>query len=557
MGVTARVALVTLCSAYLVVNVYARLNVLFIVVDDLRPQLSCYGYPNMVTPNIDNFATKSVTFERAYVQQGVCSPSRTSFMTGRRPDTTHVFDLKTYFRNTTGNFSTIPEYFKNNGYISQSSGKIFHPGIASGKTDDYPASWSFPAYHAPTEKYAIQKVCPGSGGTLYRTARCPVNVTQQPGGSLPDIQNADFAIQFLQNRSEDQKPFFLGMGFMKPHLPFRFPIEYLDLYPLSKVAPAPNPNYPLLLPEVAWSPWPELRVYDDIVALNVSFPYGPVPPEYALLLRQAYSAAVTYIDAQVGRIMAALDTLGLANNTIVTFHGDHGWQLGEHQEWCKHDNFEITTRVPMFVYIPGTTAPKAPPGQLFPFFDPFEALRSDYKAPAMTSGRLSTDALVEAVDLFATLSELAGLPVPPLCPPDSSQVELCTEGYSLVPLIRNLTTSPSNSSFQWKSAAFSQYPRPSATIQHNSDLPNLDDIRIMGYTMRTDEHRYTEWVAYDPVTFTANWTQVYARELYVHSSDPEENYNVADAPLYTQLLTQLSQQLRRGWRAALPAMAES
>ncbi|KAK7500511.1 hypothetical protein BaRGS_00008086, partial [Batillaria attramentaria] len=302
---------------------HARPNVLFLVVDDLRPKLGCYGESNMVTPNLDNFATKSIMFERAYVQQAVCSPSRTSFLTGRRPDTTHIFDLQTYFRNITGNFTTLPQHFKNNGYVTQSSGKIFHHGVASGGNDDFPYSWTFPAFHAPAEKYHASKVCPGPDGKKYNFARCPVDVKTMPYGSLEDIQNTDFAISFLQNRSEDLKPFFLGLGFHKPHLPFKYPQEYLSLYPMSRINLAPDPFYPPWLPEVAYAPWGELRGFDDIEMLNLSWPFGPIPVEYQLKLRQSYSAATTYTDAQVGRILQALDQYGFANNTIITFHGDH------------------------------------------------------------------------------------------------------------------------------------------------------------------------------------------------------------------------------------------
>lgn len=207
----------------------------------------------------------------------------------------------------------------------------------------------------------------------------------------------------------------------------------------------------------------------------------------------------------------------------------------------------------MLIYIPGVTSKKTSPGNTFPFTDALqERPTSNRQFAAPLNANLSTDALVEAVDLFATLSELAGLEVPPICPPVSSRVLLCTEGSSLVPVIQNVTGSLNDGPLKWKSAVFSQYSRPSDHIQHNSDLPDLADIRIMGYTMRTDQHRYTEWVAYDPKTFTADWSHVYARELYVHTTDPDENYNVVDIEMYKALVIQLSRQLRDGWRNAWP-----
>ncbi|KAK7473861.1 hypothetical protein BaRGS_00034912, partial [Batillaria attramentaria] len=300
-------------------------NVLFLVVDDLRPKLGCYGDSGMVTPNIDNLASRSVRFERAYVQQALCNPSRSSFLTSRRPDTTRIFDLVTYFRRVSGNFTTLPQHFKNNGYITQSVGKIFHPGSASGGTDDYPYSWTFPAYHPPTEKNMLGKVCPGADGQLHRYFVCPVaNLSEVPGKSLPDIGVADFAVEFLQNRTKQpEQPFFLAVGFHKPHLPFRYPQQYQDLYPLSKLHLAQDNFFPSWLPPVAWNDFFALRSSEDVAALNMSWPYGPMPEDFQMKMIQSYSAATSYTDAQLGRVLEALDKAGFANNTIISFHGDH------------------------------------------------------------------------------------------------------------------------------------------------------------------------------------------------------------------------------------------
>ncbi|KAK7097566.1 iduronate 2-sulfatase-like [Littorina saxatilis] len=530
-----------------VVLAATRPNVLFLVVDDLRPKLGCYGETNMVTPNIDQLAAKSVRFERAYVQQAVCSPSRTSFLTGRRPDTTRIFDLVHYFRKVAGNYTTLPQHFKNNGYVTQSVGKIFHPGSASGGTDDYPYSWTYPAYHAPTVKYTGKKICPGPDGKLTHSAVCPVDLKTVPGGSLPDIQNTDFTIDFLKNRSMDHKPFFVGMGYHRPHLPFAYPKEYLDLYPMSNIRLPPNPYYPPWLPEVAWVPYGELKSYDDVNAMNIST-FGIVSPEYTLKLRQSYSAAASYTDAQVGRVLQALDQYGLADNTIITFHGDHGWQLGDHGEWCKHTNFDIATRIPMLVHVPGVTANKVRRGKMYPFHD---ALGEQFQSkPNSQQSELVSDSLVEAVDLYATISELAGVDIPSTCPDNSLDVAFCTEGASLVPIIKNLTSS-TGSLTSWKPAVFSQYPR--AKVVPTNEAP---DTPIMGYTMRTDGHRYTEWIAYNHTTFTADWSKVYARELYIYSNDPDEDVNVAEVPAFQDLATSLSQQLRAGWRKALPTLTK-
>ena len=216
-------------------------------------------------------------------------------------------------------------------------------------------------------------------------------------------------------------------------------------------------------------------------------------------------------------------------------------------------------------YVPGVTAAKLPPGKSFPFRDALAAAGREKpnndqdQQPGPDS--LTTESLVEAVDIYATLSDLAGLDVPPTCPPDPFRVSFCTEGYSFAPLILNVrTTSPVKPSktaktgaVQWKKAVFSQYPRPSFLPARNTISPALESIRIMGYTMRTQTQRYTEWVAYQPATFSANWSHVYATELYDYAKDPEGDYNVADVPAYSQVVAQLAQRLREGWRKALPA----
>ncbi|KAK7096780.1 iduronate 2-sulfatase-like [Littorina saxatilis] len=689
---------VSVCGFFTFAAEAKRPNVLFIVVDDLRTALGCYGNKIMSTPNIDNLAKKSVKFERAYVQQAFCGPSRTSFLTGRRPDTTRLYDNFSYWRKHAGNFTTLPQHFKQNGYFTQSVGKVFHPGKASNHSDDYPLSWSVPAFHPPTQQYKQARVCPGKDGKLYKNVVCPVTVSESPGGSLPDIQSSDFAVEFLENRtSQGEQPFFLAVGFHKPHIPLKFPKEYLDLYPMSDIHLAPNPTFPLWLPAVAWNPWTDIRERDDVKALNVSFPFGPVPPSLQLKMRQAYYAATSYMDAQVGKVLAALDKHGFADNTIITFLGDHGWSLGEHQEWSKYSNFDVSTRVPLLFYVPRVTSPVDTPGNNFPFqdvisisnFPKAQSLReynphqaAQIKSQMLTrlkgvrrfkrfmdahyeimkrndslgspaalssfpvggSGRsvlgkphpqqdlvivnggwrrifqgnvlpfvtrvntgektraapkaslnyrlsmhvdkhislhshpqreeeasdypLSTSALVELVDVFPTLAELAGLQVPDTCPPDPFNVLLCTEGSSLVPVIMNVTrtyaasnpeagilsdpslNSRSSDLTSWKKAAFSQFPRPDVKPQSNSDKPKLKDIRIMGYSMCTDMYRYTEWIEFDPNSFRGNWSNVYAKELYLHRSDAMEDHNVAYYPEQMQLVETLSETLRNGWRYA-------
>ncbi|KAK0149910.1 Iduronate 2-sulfatase [Merluccius polli] len=197
-------------------------HVLFIMADDLRTTLGCYGDPLVKTPNIDQLASKSQVFLNAYAQQAVCGPSRTSMLTSRRPDTTRLYDFYSYWRVNAGNYTTLPQYFKSQGYNTMSVGKVFHPGIASNFTDDYPYSWSVPPYHPPSFRYEKEKMCKGEDGALHANLLCAVNVTEQPGGTLPDLESTAEAIRLLRGRSDDA-PFFLAVGFHKPHIPFRIP----------------------------------------------------------------------------------------------------------------------------------------------------------------------------------------------------------------------------------------------------------------------------------------------------------------------------------------------
>ncbi|RUS75336.1 hypothetical protein EGW08_016903 [Elysia chlorotica] len=465
-------------------------NVLFLVVDDLRPTLGCYGDTIMNTKNIDNLASKSVLFEEAYVQEAVCGPSRISFLTSRRPDTTLLYDFFSYWRVHAGNYTTLPQHFKEHGYITQSVGKVFHPGRASNFSDDSPYSWTNKPYHPSTFQYKMSKVCPNKDGSLGMNIVCPVEVDKMPEKTLPDLQSADFTVNFLKNmsKSKEKKPFFLAVGFHKPHVPLKYPKEYKDLYPLSKIRLAPHHTLPLRLPLVAWNPWNDVRSRDDVQALNVSFPFGPMPEHFQLLMRQSYYAATSYMDVQVGRVLAALEENGFANNTIISFVGDHGWSLGEHQEWSKFSLFRAATRVPLLISIPGVTHSRpwetSRRGEkLFSFLDPFRDSKSDsskyndslnatesyqgldvFRSKGQAFGRkfvtvgdvvkkyvnsdvtlpFKTKALVELVDLFPTLAEAAGLPTLPLCPKDPFNTMLCTEGASLMPLIKNITQKSSS-----------------------------------------------------------------------------------------------------------------
>lgn len=522
-----------------------RSNVLFVVADDLRTSLGCYGDTLAKSPNIDQLASKSQSFLNAYAQQAVCAPSRTSMLTSRRPDTTRLYDFNSYWRVHSGNYTTLPQHFKSEGYYTMSVGKVFHPGIASNHTDDYPYSWSIPAYHPFSFRFEKQKVCKGEDGQLHANLLCAVNVTEQPGGTLPDLETTDEAVRLLKSRARNGDPFFLAVGFHKPHIPFRIPQEYLSLYPLDEMVLAPDPDVPKRLPPVAYNPWTDVRKREDVQKLNVSFPYGPIPKDFQLRIRQHYYAAVSYMDAQVGRLLSTLDALGLTDSTMVVFTSDHGWSLGEHGEWAKYSNFDVATRVPLIMFVPGVTAAHSLPGEsTFPFIDVLRQPEHSF-----TNGRVIQN-MVELVDIFPTVSIMAGLPAPEHCPDVSFQVALCTEGRNLAHTFHHKERGKNA-----ELIAFSQYPRPADTPQNNSDLPDLQDIKVMGYSLRSWDYRYTLWLGFNPRSFQVNVSDVHGGELYMLADDPGQDKNIygdldhsvgmkmASLPHDASLLTRMSLQL--------------
>jgi len=452
-----------------------RPNILFVAVDDLRPELGCYGAKTILTPNIDRIARDGMVFLRAYCQQAVCSPSRTSLMTGARPDTTKVWDLVTHFRDAMPTQPTVAEHFKNNGYFVQGMGKIFHGGY------DDPRSWSVP-WQTPQ---AVTYASPDSERTADTAARSKQGKAPRgpafegidvPDNTFRDGKTADLAVATLRELSKKSQPFFLAVGFSKPHLPFISPKKYWNMYDPKEIKLAANPYRPKNAPEYALTTSGELRNYAGIPA------QGSMPDDLALKLKHGYYAASSYMDAQLGKVLDELERLGLRKNTIVVLWGDHGWKLGEHGEWCKHSNVENDTNAPLVMSVPG-----------------------------MKQAGKRSRALVEFVDIYPTLADLAGLPLP-----------AHLEGVSFKRLLDN----PER---KWKSAAFSQYPRG----------------KIMGYSMRTDRYRLTVWVARE------DHSKVESVELYDHQTDPQENTNVAQSQ--PELVQTLMGQWKKGWRGAKPS----
>ncbi|XP_046555768.1 iduronate 2-sulfatase-like [Haliotis rubra] len=451
----------------------------------------------MYTPNLNRLARSSLVLQRSYVSQAICSPSRTSVLTGRRPDTTRVWDLKHYWRIVGGNFTTIPQYFKENGYRTVGMGKIFHPGKrASGNND--PISW--------TDPYFLGKDDYPSNRLLWQA----VTEAEERRTPLIDTQIADFAVKTLNDvapkAKSGEQPFFVAVGFHKPHTPWNYPERFEKYYPLDSLQLPDNYFAPVGMPAFAWHNFSRLGTYKnvrpynlhDVGSINYTF-----PKNLTLIMRRAYYSSISFTDYNVGRVVQELENLGLANDTIVSFWGDHGWQLGEHCEWQKETVFELAARAPMMVKVPG-----------------------------LTDNGIVTSQLVEFVDLFPTLVDLAGLPKMKLCPENSSQILLCTEGKSFVPLFKNPNITG------WKKAAFSQFPH---------DKNGRNGLDVMGYSIRTDRYRYTEWATFKP-HLRPEWDKLRGVELYDHGIDPEENRNRAQEPSYTNLRSQLSKQLRAGWR---------
>jgi arylsulfatase A-like enzyme len=444
-----------------------RKNVLFIGIDDLRPKLRCYGDRSAKTPNIDRLASKSLLFERAYCQQAVCAPSRASLLTGLRPDTTKVYDLKTSFRKTVPNAVSLPELFKLDGYHSESIGKIFH---GDPLTLD-PQSWSVPEQMPillKRDQYVLAKNKDDADPWKKTSALERVDV---PDSAYRDGQIADAALEALARLRS--RPFFLGVGFNKPHLPFAAPSRYWDLYNPADLPVAPNPYLAEDAPAHALQAYSELRSYGDYPEK------GPMPEHKVRAALHGYYACVSYIDAQIGKLLDAMDRLDLARNTVIALWGDHGWHLGEQDYWGKTTNFEVCVRAPLLISVPGE------------------------------KGGQRTRALTEFVDIYPTLAEACSLPRP-----DS------LEGLSLMPLFRDPRRS-------WKKAAFSQYPRTGG---------------IMGYSMRTERYRFTEWL-----NGKGDREGV---ELYDHDRDPNETRNIAGQ--HRELVSNLAAVRRAGWRSALP-----
>jgi arylsulfatase A-like enzyme len=407
----------------------------------------------MTTPNLDRLAARGVRFDRAYCNIAVCGASRASLMKGLRPTPARFTSYLTWAEKDAPDAVSLPMVFKQNGYRTVSNGKIYH------HSEDDSAAWSRPAWRpgqssiwwALPENRALKSEASGRG-PAYEAA-------DQPDELYPDHKICDRTLADLRRLAKQDKPFFLACGFYRPHLPFVAPKKYWDLYPTGGIALPDNMFFPRGLPRAFNYTWGEMRAYYGIPKT------GPVSDETAVTLIRGYYACVSFIDAQVGRLLDELEELGVADKTIIVLWGDHGWQLGEHGFWCKHTNFEVASRTPLLIAAPGV------------------------------EGGRTCRRLVEYIDIYPTLCDLASLPKPGHL-----------QGQSLAPLLADVEA-------EHKEAVITRHGG--------------------GDAVRTDRHRYMEMR-------TKNGAgPLLGVGLFDLAKDPDENRNVAEDPAYAEVRDRL------------------
>jgi arylsulfatase A-like enzyme/GH35 family endo-1,4-beta-xylanase len=466
-------------------------NILFIAIDDLKPTIGAFGDDLAHTPNIDLLAEQATVFLNNHTQQAVCGPSRASLMTGKRPDYTKVRDLKTKMRDMVPEIVTIPQYFKNQGYKTIGLGKIFDPRCVDEFRDkpswsvpfmpehkfEYPNDFGPPAmgfYQDPKIKLYIQKLrneakangIKNLGKYLRDTFKPPFEKTDAPDDAYVDGALAMYANKFLDEyKPESNEPFFLAVGFKRPHLPFTAPKKYWDMYNPSKFEIAKFQQNSKNGPSIAYHSSGELRSY---ITPEISYEISKnnrviLSDEFQKELIHGYYASTSFIDAQIGKIVDKLKETGLHKNTIIVIWGDHGWHLGDHGLWNKHSNFEQATRSPLVI------------------FDPRVNEKIQIKSPT------------EFVDIFPTLCAATGLKIPENL-----------DGKNLMPLVRGEQISV-------KPFAVSQWTNAKKT----------------GYSFRTDRYRYTVWLNGKKSTDPVFEEDIFAEELYDYRTDPAETINLA------------------------------
>ncbi|MEL6111091.1 MAG: sulfatase [Planctomycetota bacterium] len=448
-----------------------RPNVLLILVDDLKPTIGCYGDSIAKTPNFDKLAARGIRFDAAYCNQAVCAPSRFTLMLGSHSTSTGLYGLGSQLRQIVPNSVTMPQHFATHGYHTESLGKIFH--IGHGNYGD-PESFSVPHFHEKVIEY-VEPESTG-GGKLTREEAYFTNqklgqIKSLPRGAAyedPSVEDDAYAdgrvaaetIRRLQNakqrRVEKGTPFFIAAGFARPHLPFSAPRKYWEMYDPSTLPMPDVEELPKDSPAVAGKRGGEITNFEPVPEdRNASF-----SPELKRRLIHGYYASTSYVDAQIGKVIDALDQFELADNTIVVLWGDHGWHLGDLGIWTKHTNYEQANRIPILI-----------------------------SGPGVTSGQ-STGQLAESVDLYPTLAEMAGLPLPSGPQP--------IDGVSLVPVLKDPNA-------RVRDHAFHAYPKAK-----------------LGRAIRTERYRLVEWRKFGAAKETAEY------ELYDYRDDAVETRNLAN-----------------------------
>ncbi|MBB3699925.1 sulfatase-like hydrolase/transferase [Flammeovirga yaeyamensis] len=516
-------------------------NILFISIDDLRPEMSSYDNSMAITPNIDKLSKQGTQFNRAYCQQAICSPSRASLMTGARPETINVIENYTYFRDENPDIITLPQHFKDHGYTTINCGKVYHA-----KYNDPGLSWSMKpdkslikntlkglvgGYIDPKNQEIFKKnksamIKKYGDKAKYGLGLGPAfECMDVPDNQYIDGYVTDLAIANIKKIVEEdpEKPFFMGLGYIAPHLNFIAPKKYWDLYDRNDIELAENNTAPENGAAMGLHASFELRTRANIPNK------GDIPDSLALELKHAYLATSSYVDAQIGKVLDFLKEEGLLENTIVMVWSDHGYHLGEMGIWGKATNYEIATRVPLVVWSP---------------------FQND-----KTRGQ-SSNALVELVDMYPTLCDMAGLPKPEHL-----------EGTSFTPLL-------GQPNLPWKEAVFSQFPTPALREWAANPLsegmretyfgPLIEEVEqeikdqmkeewdralfendIMGYSMRTNDYRMIVWKNRK----APNEAPIFI-ELFDHKNDPKETKNIADER--PELVQQLMLQFDKGWKGNVP-----
>lgn len=465
-------------------------NVLFIISDDLNNLLGCYGDPLARTPNIDRLASRGVRFDRAYCAFPLCGPSRNSMLTGLYPNSTGIFANAQIFRQTIPSHHSLPQAFRLAGYHATRIGKLYHYGVPRSigtNGHDDPGSWEIEINPAGVDRLVELEVAStlrkGEFGGTPSWYASPKEDRFHTDG----MQAAEAEWMLERYAKNPDQPFFLAVGFFRPHTPYIAPKSYFEFFPREQLPIIKLQDY--------------LQDQKDIPIPGLGS-YHIDPEKFTEALQrealQAYYASISFMDAQVGHVVGALDRLGLADNTVIVFTSDHGYHVGEHGLWQKMSLFEESSRVPLLIVAPGLSR----------------------EAVAATP--------VSHVDLYPTLAELCGVKTPENL-----------QGQSLVPILKN----PTEAGRGW---ALTQVTRQRAG-RKGGDAKALEEKRAyFGYSLRTPRYRYTEWDSGDE-----------GRELYDHDNDPKELTNLADQPAHAALIAELSGQIKSALPGTLPADGKS